>query len=125
MLVIVSWNARAAVVELHAGWVQGMKCSLSAGTSAQRGTCGFRARRYFLKSRSNALRASSAFRGAGGPLCDEWLECEGVEFELDVGEGAGVLAVPSRATVTRGVNEVHSFALSFDGIRTGIGLRHW
>ena len=34
-------------------------------------------------------------------------------------------AVPSRATVTRGVNEMHSLALSFTGMRTGIGFRHW
>ena len=39
--------------------------------------------------------------------------------------GGALAAVPSRATVTRGVNKVHSLALSFDGIRTGIGFRHW
>jgi hypothetical protein len=32
--------------------------------------------------------------------------------------------VPSRATVTRGVNEMQSLALSFTGMRTGIGFRH-
>jgi len=31
----------------------------------------------------------------------------------------------SRATVTRGENNVHRFAWSFTGIRTGIGLVHW
>src|SRR5438477_6672055 len=36
-----------------------------------------------------------------------------------------MLAVPSLATVTRGVNSVHSLALSFTAMRTGIGLRHW
>lgn len=34
-------------------------------------------------------------------------------------------AVPSRATVTRGVKEAQSLALSFNGIRTGMGFRHW
>jgi hypothetical protein len=69
----------------------------------------------FLNSLSNALRASSGLRGAGtratGP------------------DGAGVagespLAVPSRATVTLGVNNAQSFRLSLIAIRTGIGLRH-
>jgi len=31
----------------------------------------------------------------------------------------------SRATVTRGENCAQSLALSLNGIRTGIGLRHW
>jgi len=64
----------------------------------------------FLKSLSKALRASSALRGAGGPA--------------DGGGGAEAPAVPSRATVTRGLNEMQSFALSFTGMRTGIGFRH-
>lgn len=66
---------------------------------------------YFLKRRSNASRASIALRGAGAftpgiggrPFC--WLET-------------------SRATVTRGEKSEHSFAWSFTGIRTGMGLRH-
>ena len=41
-----------------------------------------------------------------------------------VGGGADGPAVPSRATVTRGVNEMQSLALSFTGMRTGIGFRH-
>ena len=67
----------------------------------------------FLKSLSKALRASSALRGAGGP-----------ELGAADGGGAEAPAVPSRATVTRGVNEVQSLALSFTGMRTGIGFRH-
>lgn len=39
--------------------------------------------------------------------------------------GGGALAVPSRATVTRGVNRAQTLALSFMAIRTGIGFRHW
>lgn len=31
----------------------------------------------------------------------------------------------SRATVTRGANNVHVFVWSFRAIRTGIGLVHW
>ena len=31
----------------------------------------------------------------------------------------------SRATVTRGENSAQSLALSFTGIRTGIGFKHW
>ena len=54
----------------------------------------------FLKSLSKALRASSALRGAGGPP------------PLFRDGGGGVLAVPSRATVTRGAKSVHSLALS-------------
>ena len=37
---------------------------------------------------------------------------------------AGELAVPSRATVTRGVNSAQSLFLSLAGMRIGIGLRH-
>jgi len=66
----------------------------------------------FLKSRSKALRASSGLRGAGGP-------------GLTGGVTAGPFAVPSRATVTRGLNSVHSLALSFTAMRTGMGFRHW
>ena len=61
---------------------------------------------YFLKSRSKALRAASGEVGAS------------------IGGGGGAAALPSRATVTRGENNVHSFALSFTGIRTGIGFMH-
>jgi len=68
----------------------------------------------FLKSLSNALRASSALRGAGGPELAAEAE----------GDGADGPEVPSRATVTLGVNDVQSLALSFTGIRTGIGFRH-
>ena len=69
----------------------------------------------FLKSLSKALRASSALRGAAGPA-----------LALAGGGGAAEApAVPSRATVTRGAKKVHSLALSFTGIRTGIGFRHW
>ena len=39
--------------------------------------------------------------------------------------GEALLEVPSRATVTRGVKEMQSLLLSFEGIRTGMGLRHW
>ena len=65
----------------------------------------------FLKSLSKALRASSAFRGAGGPA----------------GGGAGcpLLETPSRAMVTRGAKSGQSLALSFTAILAGIGLRHW
>ena len=63
---------------------------------------------YFLKRRSKALRASSGLRG---------VSTAGVT-------GSGGAATPSRATVTRGENKVHSLALSFTGMRTGIGLRH-
>jgi len=68
----------------------------------------------FLNSLSNALRASSAFRGAGGPAliaADGW--------------GADAPFVPSRATVTRGVKSGHSLFLSFTAMRTGIGFMHW
>ena len=67
----------------------------------------------FLKSLSKALRASSALRDIGGP-------------ELGEAEGGGAEgpAVPSRATVTRGLKEAQSLALSFTGMRTGMGFRH-
>src|SRR4051794_25496344 len=70
----------------------------------------------FLNNRSNAFRASSALRGAGGPptICDGWVG--GAEAPLDV---------PSRATVTLGANSVQVFVLSFSGIRSGMGFRHW
>jgi uncharacterized damage-inducible protein DinB len=63
---------------------------------------------YFLKSLSKALRAASGEVGAS-----------------TTGLGGGAEALPSRATVTRGENSVHSLALSFSGIRTGMGFRHW
>ena len=68
--------------------------------------------RYFLNKLSNAARASSALRGAGT-----------VPFPGDcdiIPEGA-----ESRATVTRGENNSHVFAWSFNAIRAGIGFRHW
>ena len=40
-------------------------------------------------------------------------------------EDAEAAAVPSRATVTRGANSVHSLGLSFSAMRTGMGLLHW
>src|SRR4051794_27895299 len=54
----------------------------------------------FLNNRSNAFRASSALRGAGGPptICDGW--GGGAEAPLDV---------PSLATVTRGAKSVQVF----------------
>ena len=52
-------------------------------------------------------------RGAGGP---EWFD-EG-------GGGDDIFDVPSRATVTRGLNRVQSFALSFTGMRTWMGFKH-
>ena len=67
----------------------------------------------FLKSLSKALRASSALREAGGP-----------ELVEVVGGGAEGPAVPSRATVTRGLKETQLLALSFTGMRTGMGFRH-
>jgi hypothetical protein len=60
-----------------------------------------------LNSASKALRASLGLRGAV-PL---------------VGGGAE-LGDASRATVTLGSNNVHSLALSFSGMRTGIGFKH-
>ncbi len=75
----------------------------------------YRAVTYFLKRRSKALRASSALRGAGGP---PW----GTEVDCEAAAGADV---PSRATVTRGLNDVQSLLLSLLGIRIGIGFRHW
>ena len=65
----------------------------------------------FLNNLSKALRASSGFRGAGGPPCPKGWEPEPFE-------------VPSRATVTRGVNRLHSLAPSFTAMRTGIGFEH-
>jgi hypothetical protein len=63
---------------------------------------------YFLNRLSKAARASSGVRGAS-------VETTGEEAALEV----------SRATVTRGLNHSHSFALSFDGMRSRIGFRHW
>jgi len=63
---------------------------------------------HFLNNRSKALRAASGEPG-----------------ESIVGPGGGAAALPSRATVTRGWNKAHSLALSFSGIRTGIGFKHW
>lgn len=69
----------------------------------------------FLKSLSNALRASSGLRGAGPPAAGPG----------DAGvAGERPLVVPSRATVTRGVNNAQSFRLSLMAIRTGTGFRH-
>ena len=68
----------------------------------------------FLKSLSNALRASSAFFGAGGPGLTA----------ID-GGGAEAPLVPSRATVTRGVKSEQSLFLSLTAMRTGIGFMHW
>ena len=64
-------------------------------------------RGYFLNSLSNALRAASDEPGAS-----------------TIGLGGGAAALPSRATVTRGENRVHSLALSFSGMRAGIGFKH-
>jgi hypothetical protein len=70
-----------------------------------------------LNNLSKALRASSAFRGAGGP---DWWDEDGPPF------GAGApFDVPSRATVTRGVKRLQVLALSFGTMRTGIGFMHW
>ena len=63
----------------------------------------------FLKSASKALRAALGLRGVW-PL-------EGV--------GAGAEGDESLATVTRSSNSVHSLALSFTGILTGMGFKHW
>ena len=46
-------------------------------------------------------------------------------LERGGGGADGMHDVPSSATVTRGVNSVHSLALSLTGMRTGIGFRHW
>ena len=72
------------------------------------------ARYSFLNNLSNALRASSALRGAGGPA-------------LTAADGGGAEApfVPSRATVTRGANREQSLVLSLIAMRTGIGFMHW
>ncbi len=74
-----------------------------------------RLRVYFLNRRSKASRASLALRGGGV-----------------FAPGTGARPLPgicaddaSRATVTRGENSVHTFAWSFKGMRTGIGLLHW
>jgi hypothetical protein len=70
---------------------------------------------YFLNKLSNAARASDALRDVciavvsidrPDPL--EWLP----------------LGTASRATVTAGAKEAHSFAWSFTGIRTSIGFVH-
>ena len=66
---------------------------------------------HFLNRLSNAARASLGERGGG---------TDAVEAGPLAGAGAA-----SRATVTRGLNSVHSFIWSFTAIRTGIGLRHW
>jgi hypothetical protein len=67
---------------------------------------------YFRNSRSKASRASLALRGGG-------------VFTVAGGRPPGICVdVASRATVTRGENNVHSFAWSFTAIRTGIGLLH-
>jgi len=68
----------------------------------------------FLNSLSKALRASSRLRGIGGPGFETWGPAAAAPFE-----------VPSRATVTLGRNRPQSLALSFTGIRRGIGFRHW
>lgn len=71
-----------------------------------------RAARYsFLNNLSKALRASSGLRGTGGPACP-------------AGWAPEPFDVPSRATVTRGVNRLHSLAASFTAMRTGIGFKH-
>src|ERR1051326_31611 len=67
----------------------------------------------FLNRRSKALRASSALRGAGGPACTGGAAAE------------RPLLVPSRATVTRGLNRLQVLALSLIAIRPGIGVRRW
>ena len=64
---------------------------------------------YFLNNALKALRASLELRGAS----------------LLTGEGAGAEGDESRATVTRGENNVHSLAWSFTGMRTGMGFKHW
>src|SRR5262249_41414857 len=61
------------------------------------------------------LRASSALRGAGGPAGGR----------ASTNAAGALVAVPSRATVTLGVNNEQSFILSLAAILTGIGLRHW
>jgi len=61
-----------------------------------------------LKSLSKAARASEELRGAGLTGSNDRSEY-----------------VASLATVTRLPKEAHSFAWSFEGIRTWIGFRHW
>src|ERR1700704_4783508 len=63
----------------------------------------------FLKSASNALRASLGLRTT---LLELWW----------TGGGAGAA---SRATVTRGSNNWHWLVLSLIGIRSGIGFKTW
>ena len=63
-----------------------------------------------MNNASNAVRASLELRGP---------------WPLLAGEGGGAEGDESRATVTRGAKSVQSFALSFIGILTGIGFRHW
>jgi hypothetical protein len=70
----------------------------------------------FLNSLSKALRASSGLRGAGAAPAGGPGGAGGA--------AEAPLVVPSRATVTRGVNSAQSFRLSFIAIRTGMGLRH-
>ena len=65
-------------------------------------------RDYFLKRLSNAARASFGRRVSPGAI---------------VGDGGA--GAESRATVTRGLNNSHSFDWSFAAMRTGIGFRHW
>jgi len=64
--------------------------------------------RYFLNSRSKALRAASGDVGASM-----------------AGPGGGAAALPSLATVTRGENSAQSLALSFIAMRAGMGFWHW
>jgi len=66
---------------------------------------------YFLNKRSNASRASMAFRGAGA-------------FTPGIACLPAFCPDTSRATVTRGEKREHSFAWSLMGMRTGMGLRH-
>jgi len=62
---------------------------------------------YFLNRLSNAARASLGVRGVG------------LAVMLTLAE------VASLATVTRGLNHVHSLAWSLTAIRAGMGFRHW
>ena len=61
-------------------------------------------------------RASVELRGAPLPLPPLELECCWL--------GGLAAGEESRATVTRGLNIAHSLALSFTGIRSGIGFKH-
>ena len=67
---------------------------------------------YFLKRRSNASRASVALRGAGA-------------LTPEIGCRPAFCPETSRATVTRGENNVQLFAWSLIGMRTGMGFMHW